>query len=437
MTLDVDYANDPGAEEDGVAVTVPLPLLNLIDADSFEWNVPGLREEIVTALMRSMPKEVRKPFVPIPDTVRSIMPMLAEVDGNLVEAVRRALRTVSDNPLPAEALSMGRLPDRLRPLFRVVAEDGNPLAQGRDIAALRAQFENRLRESLAEGDHDLATTGQKTWTFGTIPEVIETQAAGQHITAYPALIDEGDTVGLQLLASPDEAHIAMWLGTRRLLRLNVGGSARMLNGLLDTNATLALAAGPHGTKVNWVNDAADAIYAKLLQDGGGLVRDEHSWNALLEAVRAGLPAAVDEVGGTAVEILVRSARVRATLATMTSDRLRPAVVDVTAQLDRLVYPEHLAAVGPDRLADLVRYLDAIQRRLDKVPNRVVQDLTLMRKCQALETEFDSYAESLPASPALEDVNWMLEEFRVATFAQEAGVRGKVSEKRIRTAFRGL
>ncbi len=437
VEFEVDYEFDSTSANDGVTVNVPVSLLGHVDADAFEWNVPGLRQELVTELLRSMPKAVRKPFVPIPDTVAAIMPELEESDGNLVEAVRAALRGVRNEPLPADALVVDRLPDHLRPIFRVVSDSGDLIAQGRNLDTLRAQLAQEVADVLETSEHELTIEGQTSWTFGEIPKKIRTDAAGQSVDAFPSLVDAGDAVALRLLPDAAAQHEAMWLGTRRLLRLNIGGIARALNDLLDTQANLAIAASPHGSKVEWVTDAADCIFSGLLENAGGVVWNEADWNELVATARDRLPETVAELGPSAVEILVRNARLRARLAEKAAPAILPARRDMAQQLVRLVYPNHLSGVGPSRLADVARYLHAMEVRLDKLPDRIVQDSQLMTKCRNLENDFDHYAERLPPSQALTDLNWQLEEFRVATFAQQIGTAEKVSENKIRAALRSL
>lgn len=437
VELEVDYEFDASSANDGVTVSVPVSLLGHLDAAAFEWNVPGLREELVTALLRSMPKAVRKPFVPIPDTVAAIMPALIESEGNLVESVRQALRERGGEALPADALVVDRLPSHLRPVFRVVDADGELLAQGRDLDALRSQLAAEVRDVLASGDHGLVTEGATTWVFGDIPKQFRTDAAGQTVDAFPALVDDGTAVALRVVADSDAQHESMWAGTRRLLRLNVGGVARRINDRLDARANLAIAASPHGSKVAWVNDAADCIFSRLLDGAGGPVWTERDWLTLVDRVRDDLPGAIDELAPTMIEILERGARLRAALSTDAAPSVSPARTDMLEQLDRLVYPNHLSGVGADRLGDVARYLRAIEVRLEKLPDRVVQDAQRMIKCRELEADFDHYVERLPPSRALHDLNWELEEFRVASFAQQVGTSGKVSEKRIRASLRSL
>jgi len=437
LEISLDYEFDQTATNDGVTLTVPVSLLDRIDAQRYDWNVPGLREELVTSLLRSMPKQARKAFVPIPDTVALVLPSLAGEDGSVIEALRGALREISDEPLPADALDLSRLPNHLRPLYRVVTDDGSLLAQSRDLDSIRADLAADVSNVLAEGAHPLVCSGEKRWAFGELPQTVRTTAAGLEVDAFPSLVDEGETVGVQLQPDADRQAEMMWLGTSRLLRLTVGGSARMLNDLFDNRATLALASSPHGSKLAWVNDAADCIFMQLLEEAGGPAWSEHDFLQLADRVRAALPDAVRSVGGEAVDILVTAAALRRDLGEPVATALHPAYLDMQAQLDRLVYPDHLTAVGARRLGDIVRYLQGIRVRLDKLPNRVVQDRQLMAKCRSLENDFEVFTDRLAASAELEELNWQLEEFRVATFAQQLGAREKVSEKRIRAALRNL
>ncbi len=437
LDLPVDYEFDESSPNDGVTVTVPIALLSRIDATVFEWNVPGLREEVVTALLRTMPKETRRAFVPIPDTVARILPSLSSGGGDLIEALRRELRAISGEHLPADALAIDRLPNHLRPIYRVMTDDGELLAQSRDLDSIRAELAADVRNVLSGSQHELVRSGETRWAFGDLPERVRTSAAGHEVDAFPSLVDEGDTVGVQLLPDADQQYESMWRGTSRLLRLNVGGSARMLNDLFDYKATLALVESPHGSKLAWVNDAADSIFSHLLGEAGGPVWNEAGFATLADRVRVALPDAVDTIGRDAVGILVDAADLARDLAAPAASALHPAYLDMQAQLDRLVYPDHLSGVGARRLADVARYLLGIRVRLEKLPDRVVQDRQLMTKCRALENDFDAFAEQLAPSTELEDLNWQLEEFRIATFAQQVGTGEKVSEKRIRTALRDL
>ena len=441
VEFSMDYEFDASSANDGVTVNVPVALIDHVDEDAFEWNVPGLREELVTALIRSMPKAIRKPFVPIPDTVAAILGDLVEADGSITDAVRAALRSYKEVPVPPDALDTTKLPNHLRPIYRIVSESGDLIAQGRDLPTLRTQLAEEVREVVAGAEHELVVTGATDWTFAKIPKTTEVSAAGQEVAAFPAIVDEGETVALRLLADPDAQYEAMWLGTRRLLRLTIGGIARRIDQCLDREANLAFAVAPHGSKVVWVLDAADAIFNLLLEEAGGPAWNEADWESLQAQVRTALPESVERLGPLAAEILVRSARLRNALEGQAPAAVAPARQDMFDQMRRLVYDGHLTGVGAGKWADVARYLEGIEVRLEKLPNRLVQDGQQMQRVQALEADFDALTAGR-MSPEIEDLNWQLEEFRLATFAQQVAAKrpsgaAKVSEKKIRAALRTL
>ena len=437
----MDYEFDASSANDGVTVNVPVALIDHVDATAFEWNVPGLRAELVTALIRSMPKAIRKPFVPIPDTVAAIMGDLETEDGPVTDAVRSALRAYKDVPVPPDALDTTNLPNHLRPIFRVVGDDENLIAQGRDLDALRAQLAEEVREVVAGAEHALVAEGATSWVFGTIPTSTTVTAAGQEVAAFPAIVDEDKTVALRLLADADAQYQSMWLGTRRLLRLTIGGVVRRIDACLDQEANLALAVAPHGSKVAWVLDAADAVFNLLLDEAGGPVWNEAEWELLQAKVREELPATVERLGPVAAEILTRSARLRNALEGQAPAAVAPARQDMFDQMQRLVYDGHLTGVGAQRWADVARYLEGIEARLAKLPDRIVQDRQLMNRVQTLEADFDTLTTGR-SSPEIEDLNWQLEEFRLVSFAQQIAAKrpsgaGKVSENKIRAALRKI
>ncbi len=440
VSIGVDYEFDAGSEQDGVIFSVPIALVGHVDPAAFEWNVPGLREELVTALIRTMPKSLRKPFVPVPDTVEAVMPRLTSEENaglGIVDALRRELSRLSGDSLPVDAIELSRVPAHLQPTWRVVDDDGEILAAGRDLDEIRQRLDQEVSDVLDTGEHELVATGQTGWTFGTLPESLETHAAGQAVTAWPALVDEGETVGVRLLADEGEAWQSMWLGTRRLLRLNVGGAARRFANMFDNRVLLALSTSPHATRFAWVDDASDCAFNELLDRHGGPPRDEAGWNRLVDAVRADLAEVVDSVGAHAVAILIEAAALRADLEGG-PPAVRPARADMAAQLDRLTYAGSLSGVGAARLRDVHRYLRAMRVRLDKLPDRIRGDTDLMARCRSLEDQFDELAQRFPGDPKIEELNWLLEEFRVASFAQQIGVDtsgGKVSESRIRKLMR--
>ena len=418
-------------------IVVPIGALEGLSTAQFEWNVPGLRHELITALLRSMPKAIRKAFLPIPMTVDAVFPALESGTGDLTTAVRRELIRYSGTELPADAVDLRRLPSHLRPMFHVVGASGEVLARGRNLEPIKLQLASEVRSVLTHANHALVTTGKRQWDFGDIPRAINTEAAGQHVQAYPALVDEGKTVGLKLTPDVDTQFETMWRGTVRLLRLTIGGSARMLNELLTPAAAIGLTTSPQGSKVAWVDDAADCIFAHLVESGGGPAWTAEEFGELSQYVRSNLAEAVGHFGPHCVEILELAHGLRLDLGAVVPTKYHPAYQDMVTHLNRLVYPHHLSGVGAHRLADIVRYLRGIRYRLDKLPTRTRRDTQQMWKCRRLESDLELYMETLPHSAKLEALNWDLEEFRVASFAQILKAKQKVSEERLRAVMATL
>jgi ATP-dependent helicase HrpA len=221
LDLELTYRFEPGAADDGVTVHVPLAVLNRIDPAPFEWHVPGRREELVTALIRSLPKPIRKNFVPAPDVARSVVGAIEPSSESLLLALGRELTGRSGIAIPHDSWRLDLLPDHLRVTFRVEDDAGTTIAAGKDLEAIRGSLRARMRASIAKATPGLEVRGAKKWAFGTIARSIESQAGAHQVSAFPALVDEGDAVGLRVVGDEAEQARSMWAGTRRLLQLTV------------------------------------------------------------------------------------------------------------------------------------------------------------------------------------------------------------------------
>jgi len=434
LVLPLTYTFDPDSRFDGVAVALPVAALNQLDARRFEWGVPGWRAEVVAHLVRSLPKSVRRALVPVPDTVAWLLERLDPASGGLRDALARALSRRAGTAVAPDDLDLTVLPDHLRPTFEIVDDDGRVLAVGKDLDALRALLREQVRTSLAGAQPDMARTGLSTFPGDPIPQVVETDAPGHRVRAYPALVDEGRTVGLRLLATRGEQAEAHWAGTRRLLQLALPAATRALGRLLTNEARLALAVSPYRSEAEWVDDCFTCALDHLLDAAGGPVWDPDGFAELHAAVRVGLPDVLSTVGPVAVDILRSVGRIERTLASLDAPGLAISVTDVRSHLGRLVYPGMLAGVGTERIADVARYLRAVERRLDVLPGDPVRDQERIVRCRRLEREYDELIAARPPSPELDEVAWLLEEYRVSVFAQAVGTAVPVSEKRILTAL---
>jgi ATP-dependent helicase HrpA len=434
LTLRLSYRFEPGAAQDGVTVHVPLRSLPQLRATGFEWLVPAFRLELVTALIRGLPKELRKRLVPVPDVAASVLEALEPRREPLLDALEREIEAQRGVRIPRSAWDLARLPPHLRMTFRVEDDDGDVLAEGKDLDAVRAVARPRLRAELASETASLERHGLKAWTIGTLRRDVVLPGTGDTVRAYPALVDEGDAVGVRTFETPAAQRAAMWAGTRRLVLLGAPPPGRRVLDRLGRDGPLSLSTAPHESMAAVIEDARVAAADALIARAGGPAWDEAGFARLRGEVVGGLADELADVLVAVVKILDARRDVQRRLEELRSDTLLPARTDVARQLGRLVYPGFIAATGVARLADVERYLRAAERRLERLPDAPAVDRDRMRGVQELEAEYERVRAARPHSPALAELRWMLEELRVSHFAQALGTRGQVSSKRIRRAL---
>jgi ATP-dependent helicase HrpA len=429
-TFAVTYRFEPGEPDDGVTVHLPLAVLHQVRASGFDWQVPGLREELVTALLRTLPKDWRRAFVPVPDVVAAVLPRLTPRPGPLVDALGAELHALTGVAVPREAWRATRLPEHLRVTFRVV-DGAHTVAQGKELDLLQHQLAGAARRvvALAAGGGDLEQTGATSWVFGTIPEVVEGTRDGHVVRGFPALVDEGASVGLQVLLTQAAQRRSMWQGIRRLVLLAVPTPARALSASLGNATKLALSRNPHGSISALLDDCTATAVDEVLAARGGLLWDERAFIALRQAVAEDVVPVVLALVRGVEKTLAAADAVEARLATATQ---LPAhvVEDERAHLRWLVHPGFVASTGRVRLADLPRFLRGIELRLERAPKDPQRDLVLMERVVAVQEELNGLIRRVGWTPAVHEVRWMVEELRISLFAQHLGTRHAVSEQRI-------
>jgi ATP-dependent helicase HrpA len=431
--LPLSYEFAPGEPDDGVTVDIPLAMLNQVNGAELSWQVPGRREELVTELIRSLPKRLRTVFVPVPDTARAAAARLGPPRGDLLGALAAELGRLGGVTIPREAWDLSRLPAHLTITFRVL-DDGRVLASGKDLAALRRQLRPRLREALSEAAGGITRTGLRAWDLGSLPRVF----TDGRVRAYPALADAGDAADIRLFDTEAEASEAMWRGTRRLLLTQVPTGGRGVASRLPADAKLAMSRHPYPSTDALLEDCAACAADQVIAAAGGPAWDADGFARLLEAARSALPAAAADVLAAVARALVEAHRAEAALGRATSPALAPAVADMRGQLSALIYPGFISETGSRRLPDLVRYLRAITRRLEKLPEAPGRDAertaAVHRAADAYQRAMAELAASGRRSPDARAVRWMIEELRVSLFAQALGTPAPISEKRILAAL---
>ncbi len=434
LALPLTYEFDPTSEADGVTVDIPLSVLERVDPSVFEWQVPGHRQELITALIRSLPKKIRKEFVPIPDTVAAIVPDLDPSDGPLLATLRRTLAQRSGFPVPLDDFDFEALPHHLRMTFRITDDSGEMVAVGDDLASIKEKVATEAKAAVAETDFDLEETGLVAWTIGDLPSEIEIRGPHHTSTVYPALIDEGETVGLRVLATAEEQAAAMWEGTRRLVILAMPAPRRLVTSTLTNDLTLALATGPYRSLGEFVDDVLACALNEILAIEGGPAWSESTFGRLVSAARNQLADQVDKITSHAGAILKTARSIERTMDTTGGLAFQPAIDDMVDQLGRLIYPGFLSGLGSDRLPHVVRYVEGVAHRLGRLTNNVARDQNLTARIQDLEATHDGLVDAHGFTPDLLEITWMLQELRVSLFAQSLGVQGSVSEKRVRVAL---
>jgi ATP-dependent helicase HrpA len=438
LTLPLSYAFAPGTAEDGVTVDVPLAVLDGVGSEttgeSLAFTVPGLREELVTSLLRTLPKQLRRGLVPIPDRVREVLPRI-DPGEPLLPALERELRRSAAVTVPPDAWVPEQVPDHLRATFRVLDDQQRPLASGKDLAALRAQVAPQARASLARAASDLERQGCTSWEFGTLPSTVDVRQGGNVVTAYPALVDEGDTVGIRVVSTEAEARRLTWRGTRRLLVLVAGSPSRQVVKRLSPRTRLALQFNPDGEISALVDDCVDAAADEVIAAAGGPPRDEAAFAALVATAKTELHRLTVDAVQKVEEVLTQAREVAVAIGAAPARRVpEAAVADLRGQMTALLHRGFVATAGRRRLPDLVRYLRAMAYRLDKLPPNAARDELWMRQVAAVTAEYEQLRRQVPSTGAPDDpvarVRWMIEELRVSLFAQGVGTPRPVSEQRV-------
>jgi len=442
VVLPLTYQFEPGAQNDGVTVHVPLAALNRLSPEGFDWQVPGLRLDLVTALIKSLPKSVRRAFVPAPDHAAAVLKRVTPRTEPLIHAVGRELHRITGVDVPRGAWDLQRVPDHLRMTFRVVDDEGRGVAEGKDLEALKVRLWPQLQERISRAAGDVEQAGLRTWTVGTLPRTfLRAGVDGPTVQGYPALVDEGETVAVRVLGSEAEQQQAMWQGTRRLLLLNVASPVRSIHGRLTNETKLALSHYPHGSAAALFDDCIACAADKLIAESGGPAWDEEGFTRLQDRVRAGLGDVAFDAVTVVARILGTADGVERRVQDSRSPALVPALTDIRAQLSGLVFPGFATATGYQQLPDVLRYLRAVERRLDKLPDNPQRDRELMQSVQRVQHAYRELLDELPPGtpppPAWQDIRWMIEELRVSYFAQTLRTAHPVSEKRIFRAMDDL
>jgi ATP-dependent helicase HrpA len=429
LALPLTYRFEPGAVDDGLTVHVPVDVLARLGGDEFAWQVPALREELVTALIRSLPKELRRNFVPAPDTARALLATLDPGDGPVLDAVASELARRTGVHVPAAAFDLAKIPAHLRVTFAVEGSDGAEIARSKDIEALRKGLAAPVQQAVAEAlGSDVQRSGLRAWPddLDEVLRVVERVSGGHTVRAYPALVDSGGgSVNLRVFATETEQTAAMGQGSRRLLRLSVTSPVKAVERALDPRTRLVLGANPDGSLTALLDDCADAAAAVIAPTPAWT---RAAFMALRDKVAAALVPTTIDVVSRVEKVLAAAHQVDLAMPVKPPPAQADAIADIRAQLDRLLPVGFVAATGAAYLADLTRYLTAVGRRLERLPHGVEADRERMHRVHGVEAAYRDLGFDVP------DIARLIEEFRVSLWAQQLGTARSVSEQRILKAI---
>lgn len=438
LRLRLTYQFEPGSAADGVTVHVPLPVFNRFTGRGLDWQVPGLRLQLITALLKSLPKPIRRHLVPVPDTAAALLARLnAEAYAEpVLEVLTRELRLSPGITVPRDAWNPSSIADHLRVTYLIEGEQGEVLARGKDLEAIRRRLATEVERRVSEAASSIERNGLHDWSFGSLPATFEETRDGHAIRGFPALVEDptGRSVAIRVLASLAEQQRAMWLGTRRLLSLTLPSPLKSVVSRLDVQTKLALAHNPHGSVPALLDDCVSAVLDELMRKHDGPVWDEDAFRDLQRKVRPELPDRVYDVVVLTARILTTSRELQEQLAALPEATLGPSISDVRHQLADLIYAGFVTATGVDRLADLQRYLTAARHRVTVLPTRRLRDQQLSAEVAAALAAFDQLLAQLPPSRHQDlevlDIRWMIEELRVSLFAQHVRTAYPISGARI-------
>ncbi len=437
VAVPLRYRDAPGEPDDGITALVPLAALNRLPAAVPEWLVPGHLPEKIEALLRGLPKDLRRALVPIGERVQACRTALAAAPGGeLHAALAAAIAADCGARLAPADFAQVSLPAHLRMHFEVIDAHGEVVGRGDDLRALQDALGQRAVASFgSEGKWAIERAGIRTWDFGTLPGAVSGELRGQAVHGHAALVDEGDSVRLAVVDTDTAARALTVGGLRRLARLALPEQMKFLRRRLRALDRLQLAYAAVGPGASLADDVLDAALDRTCLAAPETLRDPAAFQARIDAGRAGLAAVVDELAGAARAVLDAWRPVHARTRSLPAGALR---ADLEVQLEGLVYPGFIAATPPERLARLPRYLQAIAVRLDKLRADPARDAARLAGLAPLRDRWRARADwRAPLDPGWRAFRWQLEELRILLFAEALGAQGPVSVTRLERALAAL
>lgn len=439
LLLPLAYHFDPGQAVDGVAVQIPVALLNQVQETGFDWHIPAFRHELICALIKSLPKTIRRNFVPAPNYADAVLAAIEPMQGNLIDAISTRLLRMTGVRVEPDAWDLSTLAPHLRLQFEVRDEHDKLLARGLNLSKLKAQLQGKVTDTLSKvADKGIEKADLTEWSFGELPSSYVKKQGQYEIKAFPALVDKKDSAAVELFDNEHKAQQAHQQGLRRLVLLNVPSPIKYLQQNLPNKSKLGLYFNPFGKVNDLIDDCIAAAVDSLLIKYGN-IRTADAFEKAKEQIRG-------ELGDTVVEIATQVEQVLS-IAHGLNKRMKGRVDltmitahgDIKSQLQSLVFKGFVSQHGAAKMTDLIRYLKAIERRLEKLPVDPNRDRLCVIELEKVAEQYQKLTNKIPKGmPVPEEISnifWMQQELRVSLFAQTLGTPYPVSAKRVLNAIK--
>ncbi len=429
----LSYHFSPGDERDGVTITAPIELLNTLDPGQLQWLVPGLLREKVIEIIRNLPKPVRRSLTPAPQFADAALDGIADRNGSLFKSLATSLQQLTGMEISVDLLAAVPIPEYLK--FRIVmtGNEGEIIAVSRNLEELQERFGQKAqRRFMDQEGQGWNRDGEVSWEFGDLPVSVKTSSGN---TAWPALSDQQNSVGLRLFDTEVDAHFAHLEGVRRLVGIGIKDKLQYLQKHHGISQQALMVWSVYDSPAGLVSDLVWACLGTVADPSAVSVRDEHTFNLLVETCRSSLGGEFQSQAAQLEEVLNQTGVILNELNSGLSETRPRVFEDLSGQLEDLVYPGFLLDLAPGRLMHYPRYLAAMKMRLDSLRLDPSRDAKLQSQ---VEPYWQRYLERITSGAeydeSLDSFRWLIEEFRVSLFAQSLGTAQKTSAKRLDEAW---
>ena len=439
LILPLSYHFEPGKAVDGVTVNIPLALLNQVQNEGFDWQIPALRHELICGLIKSLPKTLRRNFVPAPNYADAVLASIEPLQGKLLDALATRLLRMTGVKVAHEDWDLTNLEQHLVMQFQIIDDNKKVLAHGTDLEALKDQLQGKVANTLSKvAEKGIEQQELTDWQFGELPKEYTKKQGGYEIKAFPALVDKKQSTAIELFDNPIKAQAAHQQGLRRLVLLNIPSPIKYLQQHLPNKAKLGLYFNPFGKIQDLIDDCIAAGVDKLLKAHSD-IRTQTGFEQAKEAIRGELGDAVVEIATQVEQVLSIAHGINKRMKGRVDLTMITAHGDIKSQLSNLVFKGFVSAHGAHKLADLLRYMKAIERRLEKLPVDPNRDRLCVLELEKVAQEYDKkmtkHPKGMPLPEALLEIFWMQQELRVSLFAQTLGTPYPISAKRVMNALK--